>query len=238
MALQMADWLSLATLFVCFSIIVVLAKFFGRSGLFAYSSVAMIVANIQVLKLTKYSFFNHEVALGTVVFATTFVVDNIMIEYFGAKNAKKSVWLSFVIYLFFVVSMKLAIMHPVVQNGECCDLSRELTAIFSPGFVLFMSSVLAYFAGQFCDIFVFVLLKKVKQLVVKSFISMSISTFVDNAVFSIFAWIIFASSPISWNELWNTYIINLYVLRLVVVLACIPLIKVIETVGVDRVREF
>lgn len=231
----MADLLSLTTLFVCFSTIIILARFFGKNGLFAYSAVAIIIANTQVLKLTKYSFFDHAVALGTVVFATTFVVDNIMIEYFGSKNAKKSVWLSFTVYLFFVISMKLAISHPVVQSGECCDLSGELSAVFSPGFVLFISSILAYFAGQFCDIFVFSLLKKIKRLTLKSLISMSISTFVDNAVFSVFAWIIFATHPISWNELWNTYIINIYILRLIVVLTCIPLIKLIEMIGVKRV---
>ena len=231
----MADLLSLATLFVCFFTIIVLARFFGKNGLFAYSAVAIIIANTQVLKLTKYSFFDHAMALGTVVFATTFVVDNIMIEYFGSKNAKKSVWLSFIVYLFFVVSMKLTILHPVVQSGQCCDLSAELSSVFSPGFILFISSVLAYFSGRFCDIFVFSLLKKIKQLTIKSFISMSISTFVDNAVFSLLAWIVFNPNPISWNELWNTYIINVYILRLIVVLTCIPLIKLIEIIGVKRV---
>lgn len=231
----MAELLSLTTLLVCFSTIIILARFFGKSGLFTYSAVAMIVANTQVLKLTKYSFFDNAVALGTVVFATTFVVDNLMIEYFGSKNAKKSVWLSFAVYLFFVTSMKLAISHPIVQSGGCCDLSGELFAVFSPGFVLLVSSILAYFSGQFCDIFVFSLLGKIKKLALKSLISMSISTFVDNAVFSFFAWIVFATHPISWNELWNTYIINIYVLRLIVVLACIPLIKLIEVIGVKRV---
>lgn len=234
----MADLLSLSTLVICFFTIIVLAKFFGQSGLYAYSAVAVIVANMQVLKLTKYSFFDHEVALGTVVFATTFAVDNILIEYFGSKSARKSVYLSFAVYLFFVICMKIAIMHPEVCGSESCDLSRELSAVFSLGPALFASSILAYFAGQFCDIFVFSLLRKIKKLYIKSMVSMPVSAFADNAVFSIFAWIIFSDRPISWNELWNTYIVNLYILRLVVVLMCIPLIRLVEFIGVNRVREF
>lgn len=238
MVSSMADLLSLTSLIICFSTIIALARFFGQCGLYTYSAVAMIVANTQVLKLTKYSFFNHEVALGTIVFATTFVVDNILIEYFGKKAARRSVYLSFIIYLFFVVSMKLTILHPVVQNSQSIDFSQELATIFSPGIALFVSSALAYFSGQFCDIFIFSLLRKIKKLYIKSMISMSVSTFVDNAVFSIFAWMVFSDHPIGWNELWNTYIINLYVLRLVVVLMCIPFIKLVEFIGVNCVREF
>lgn len=234
----MADILSLCTLLTCFSTIVILLRFFGKSGLFAYSAVAIIISNIQVLRLTKYSFFSHEVALGTVVFATTFAVDNILIEYFGVKQAKRSVYLGFIIFLFFSVAMKIATWHPEVSNTGCSNYSKEIAVLFSQEFTLLTASIAAYLTGQFCDIFVFTLLHKISKLSLKSFISMAVSTFVDNVTFSVLAWIVFAKNPISWNELWNTYIINLYILRLAVVFACVPLVKMVKFIGVDRVREF
>ena len=214
-----------------------LSRFFGKSGLFAYSAIATIVSNIQVLKLTKYALFPHEVALGTVVFSTTFAVDNILVHHFGARTARKAVYLSFALFLFFSLVMKIAIMHPELPQNGCVNYSKELAAIFSHELPLFVSSVLAYLAGQFCDISVFTLLRKF-SLSVKSLCSMSISGFVDNLTFSVFAWVVFADNPISWNELWNTYIINLYLLRWIVIVTCVPLVKMVQMIGVEGVRKF
>lgn len=234
----MSSMLSLLTLAICFITIISLNYFFGKSGLLTYSAVVTIAANIQVLKLTKYSFFPHEVALGTVIFATIFAVDNILMQYYGEKIAKKSIYLSFAAYLFFVIIMQIAVAHPCVNNVGCTNYANELSIIFSPGIKLFISSVLAYFVGQFCDICLFKMFSKIKGLSIKSFFAMAISAFVDNAVFSALAWIVFSKHSISWNELWNTYIINLYVLRLIVVAMCVPFMKVVEMIGGNRVRKF
>ena len=65
---------------------------FAKSGLIVYSAIATITANIQVVKLTQYTLVNDPVALGTVVFATTFAVDNILTEYYGKNVAQKNIF--------------------------------------------------------------------------------------------------------------------------------------------------
>ena len=64
---------------------------FGEIGLYIYSAIAIIVANIQVLKLVKFSFFSEPIALGTVLFASTFLCTDILAEYYGAKKARINV---------------------------------------------------------------------------------------------------------------------------------------------------
>jgi uncharacterized PurR-regulated membrane protein YhhQ (DUF165 family) len=54
---------------------------------------------------------------------------------------------------------------------------------------------------------------------------MAISTFVDNCVFSILAWIVFADNPISLSSLWNTYIFITYGVRLIIAVLCVPLVR-------------
>lgn len=224
----MPELLSLSTLVVCFFAILFVTKVFGKEGLYAYSTVAIITANIQVLKLTTYSFAPGPVALGTVLFSTTFAVDNILNEYFGAKSAKKSVWISFFMYAFFMILMKIVILHPVVQHVECVNLHDAIRNLFSPTATLLIASLLSYIVGQYTDICVFSLLKKFlknKYLSLRSAISMAISSFVDNCVFSLLAWVILAENPISMSLLWSTYIFVTYIIRLIIAIMCVPLVK-------------
>lgn len=222
------ELLSFLTLLVCITTILLATKFFGRYGLYAYSAIVTITSNIQVLKLTQYSLISNPIALGTVLFSTTFAVDNILTEYYGEKAAKKGLYISFFGYMFFVIVMQIAVWHPAVINSECVNLHSELEKIFSPVFYLFISSLIAYFVGQRTDIFVYSLLKKIshgKFIALRSMISMAISAFVDNFVFSFFAWIIFAKNPISLTLLWKTYIFITYMIRLVIAALCVPLVK-------------
>ncbi|MDR2158033.1 MAG: queuosine precursor transporter [Holosporaceae bacterium] len=224
----MAELLSFSTLILCFLTILIMARFWGKNGLFAYATVAVIASNIQVLKLTKYALVNDPVALGTVLFSTIFAVDNILTEYYGAKTARKCVWMSFFCYLFFALVMKIAILHPIVYHSKCLNLHRELQNLFSPCFTFFISSLVSYIVGQMTDIFVFSSLKRIMKseyVSVRSLISMAISTFVDNCVFSILAWIVFADNPISLSSLWNTYIFITYGVRLIIAVLCVPLVR-------------
>ncbi|MDR3187242.1 MAG: queuosine precursor transporter [Holosporaceae bacterium] len=237
----MADLLSLLTLVICFASILTLMKCFGKNGLFVYSTIALIISNIQVLKLTKYTWIENPVALGTVVFSTIFAVDNILTEYFGAKEAKKCVWMSFAGYLFFVLVMKIATLHPFVEYPECINLHQEMDDIFSPSFPLFVSSIASYITSQQVDIHVFSGLKKLargKHLWSRSLTSMVISTFVDNFVFSVLAWMVFANHPVSWSSLWNTYIFVSYLVRLIIAALCVPLVRLARVFrGNDDVQE-
>ena len=224
----MPEILSLTTLIVCFVTILSFLKFFGKSGLLVYSTLAAVIANIQVVKLTQYTFAENPVALGTVVFSTTFAVDNILTEYYGKDVAKKCIWISFFGYLFFTICMKTAVMHPAVSSDECMNLHEELKKIFSPSGILFISSLISYLVSQFCDVTVFSFLKKLfkgKYITVRSFLSMSFSTFTDNFVFSICAWYIFAENPVSFPTLWKTYIFVTYFIRLIIAGLCVPLVR-------------
>ncbi|MDR2766168.1 MAG: queuosine precursor transporter [Holosporaceae bacterium] len=225
----MADLLSLLTLAVCFIAVLVLLKCFGGSGLLVYAAVAVVVSNLQVLKLTQYAFTEHPVALGTVVFSTIFAVDNILTEYFGKETAKKCVWLSFCAYLFFAVTMKIAVCHPPMPHSECLNLHREMESLFSPSLTILTSSLISYVLSQLIDIFVFSKLKKLtkgKYLSCRSLISMMISAFADNLIFSALAWVVFAECPVSWAVLWKTYICVTYLLRLFIAALCVPLVRI------------
>ena len=82
-------------LFFCFSSILIFLKIFGYIGLYIYSGIAVIAANIQVLKIVDFFYSPEPVALGTILFASIFLCTDILSEYFGKEKARQNVLIGF-----------------------------------------------------------------------------------------------------------------------------------------------
>ena len=92
-------------LIISFTSLLILLKFFGEVGLYVFTTVAVIVANIQVLKIVKFPFFTEPVALGTILFESTFLCTDILAEYYGTKSARKNILLGFSGFLLMTILM-------------------------------------------------------------------------------------------------------------------------------------
>ena len=65
-------------LLFCFSSILVFLKIFGYIGLYIYTAIAVIAGNIQVLKIVDFFYSIEPVALGTILFASTYFCTDIL----------------------------------------------------------------------------------------------------------------------------------------------------------------
>jgi len=75
-------------LLFCFSSILLFLKLFGYVGLYVYSALAVIIGNIQVLKTVDFFYSPEPVALGTVLFASTFLCTDIYLTLWQRKARK------------------------------------------------------------------------------------------------------------------------------------------------------
>jgi len=221
-------------LFICFSSILIFLKFFGEVGLYVYTTIAVIAANIQVLKIVKFSFFIEPVALGTVLFASTFLCTDILAEYYGAKSARKNILLGFSGFLLMTILMLFTIGFKPLNEITSADkyawalsIQENLLGVFMPLPIFFAASMIAYLSSQFFDVWFF---EKISQFTNKKFLwirnnfSTIISSLIDNTIFSIFAWIIFNPNPLDFNTVLFTYILGTYVLRIFIALLDTPII--------------
>jgi uncharacterized integral membrane protein (TIGR00697 family) len=223
---QPPEMLWILTLVSCFTCIFLLNRFFGPSGLYVYIVVAIIGANIQVLKAVKFSLYPAPVALGTILFSSAYLATDILGEEFGPKVARRGVWLGFIGYLFFVIVMFLTLgFTPLTpeQAGEemawALPFHDYIAALFTPQAALFAAGMIAFLTSQFHDVWLFDLLKRKtrgKQLWMRNNVSTMISALIDNTVFSVLAWIVFAASPLPFKTVLVTYIFGTYWLRLIV----------------------
>ena len=209
-------------LLFCFSSILIFLKLFSFAGLYVYSALAVIIGNIQVLKTVDFFYSPEPVALGTVLFASTFLCTDILSEHFGKDKAQKNVLIGFVSFLFITIVMLITIGFNPSANDWAQD---SLVNIFTPMSRFFIASMIAYLTSQYFDVWIY---SNIKNLTMNRFLwlrnnlSTILSSLVDNTVFSILAWIILNPNPETFYNVIMIYIFGTYILRIFIALIDTP----------------
>src|SRR5574344_2823382 len=98
---MMNELLLIFSLIFIFGTVLFGYKFFGTTGLYCISIVATLLANIEVVILVNA--FGMEQTLGNVLFASTFLITDILSECEGKKAANKAVWMAVMASAFFLI---------------------------------------------------------------------------------------------------------------------------------------
>jgi len=214
----------LLMLFFCFLSILFFLKLFGYVGLYVYSALAVIIGNIQVLKTVDFFYSPEPVALGTVLFASTFLCTDILSEHYGKEKAKKNVLIGFVGFLFVTIIMLITIGFKPSAN----DWSQEsLSNVFTPMSRFFIASMIAYLISQYFDVWIYNAIKNVTKsrfLWLRNNLSTILSSLLDNTVFSLLAWIVLNPDPETLYNVIMIYIFGTYILRILIALIDTPFI--------------
>ncbi len=218
------EMICLLTFFVQVILLLFMLKSFGPSGLFVYMCIAVVLGNVQVMKLGQFDSYPKGIALGTVTFSTIFLCTDILNEYYGKIVAKKSIYLTFISMILGFVLMFLTLAHKPVDG----DMGHEaMKYLFSPAPRLFVASLIAYLSSQMIDVLIYSALKKMtpsKLIWMRAFLSLSIAALFDNFIFSIFAWRILSPNPIPYETLMYSYVLGGYGIRLMCAILSIPVI--------------
>ena len=226
-------------LILSFLSILVFLRLFGYIGLYVYSAIAIIAANIQVLKQANFNFFSSinekiipfyepsPIALGTILFASTFLCTDILSEYYGKEKARKNVLIGFCSFFLMTILMLVTIGIQPAEDEWVSMVQESLAILFTPMTSIFVASMIAYLISQYFDIWFFSYLKTVssnKLLWLRNNISTALSSLIDNTIFSIFAWIILNPNPFPLSDCIMTFILGVYLLRVFIALLDTPFI--------------
>lgn len=228
-----AEVVTLWSYLLCAATIFALLRFQGLIGLYIYNVLAIVIANIQVLAFTQYQSFAEPVALGTVLFTTTFFVNDVIAEHYGTAAAKKSVLLGFWGQIIVTCWMILTLSHPLpnMENASNAVLEAQqnhlaMLRIFAPSLRILAASLISYFCSQWLDILIFSKMRKLtggKFLWLRQNVAMFISGALDTFLFSFLAWMLFSETAISWKELIFTYFISAQIMRFALNITFTPL---------------
>ncbi len=198
-------WLGLMA--VNFAIIMLLYRWLGQIGILLWIPIAVIIANIQVIK--AIDLFGLHATLGNIVYGTTFLVTDILSENHGKKAARLAVYIGFVSLIAATVLMNIALAF--VPSAE--DFSQEsLNIIFSLLPRIAVGSLLAYLVSQLHDVWSYAAWHS--RLPAKSFIwlrnlaSTLVSQALDSLIFTFIAfWGVFETS-VFWEIVFTTYVLK------------------------------
>lgn len=218
------------TFLFCLLSIIIFAKSCGLYGLYIYNSISVCLANIQILHLTKYYFFDATIPLGTVIFTTTFFASGIITETYGKKAAQKGVLIYFLSYLFFSLSMLISLAHSPSNGIISKEFSgyidknyNALLQVFLPSVRILVASLVAFGASQLCDIWVF---SKIKEFTKGRFLwfrqgsAMFFSSIIDHILFSYIAFYFFSDVKPPLEIFFKGYVIGSYIIRIIVIVLC------------------
>lgn len=220
-------WLIL--LVAAFLSVLGMLRAFGEAGLYVYIAIATLAANVQVLKPVQFLFYDAPIPLGTLLFATTYLCTDILNEYFGPRSARRGVLLGFAGFLLWTLLMLLTIGFQPLGTTEsgAFDAHDAIATVFTPAPVFFLAGMTAYLVSQFTDVLLYQLIRKRtggRFLWLRNNLSTALSALLDNAVFSILAWIVLAEQPLDWRTVVVTYIFGTYLIRLAVAVLDTPVI--------------
>ncbi len=205
------ELLWLAMLLANFLLIIAAYKLFGKWGLIMWIPISVIVANIQVIQTIEL--FGLVATLGNIVYATSFLVTDILSENYGKEDAKKAVWIGFFSLISMTLLMNLALYFLPLQGDEFAATTHEsLSTIFELMPRIAIASLTAYLVSQRHDIWAFHFWKKrfssPGQLWVRNNLSTMVSQLLDSVVFTLIAfWGVFETGVL-WEIFITTYLLK------------------------------
>ncbi len=201
-------WLVL--LLVNFGLILAVFRLFGSRGLYVWVAVTVIAANIQVVKTVEL--FGFTATLGNIVYASSFLITDILSENYGVAGARRAVFYGFASVIGFTILMQLSLFFEAAP----VDFAQESLAVifgFLPRIVL--ASLLAYGVSQFHDVWAYAFWKRLlpdrRYLWIRNNASTVVSQLIDSAVFATVAFVGVFDRSVFLEILVTTYLFKVVV---------------------------
>ena len=211
-------------MFIIFLFTIIAYRLFGKIGLYTWMAIALVIANMQVLKTVEM--FGWVTALGNVIYGTTFLATDILSENYGKKDAKKAVYTGFFILIALTTIMQLT-LYFIPHESDFASPALETIFGFMPRIVI--ASLTAYIVSQLHDVWAFAFWKNKfegKHLWLRNNFSTMTSQLVDNVVFTLIAFVGFFGlfgweQVFEWSIILQIFIVS-YVMKFVVAVCDTP----------------
>ena len=144
------ELLLIISLIILFGGVLATLRLFGRAGLYTFSAIATVVANIEVMIMVDA--FGMEMTLGNILFASTFLVTDILSELYGKKYAQKAVNLGiFSSVLFLLISQSWLLYIPNSSDWAM----PSMRALFTNTPRILLASLIVYALAQTFDVWLY-----------------------------------------------------------------------------------
>lgn len=195
---------------VNFALVLLIYRLFGKTGLFVWIGFSTVLANLQVVKTIEI--FGLTATLGNSMYASAFLVTDIINEKYGKAEAKKAVWLGFFTLLAMTLIMQMVLLFEPHESDFAHPHLAELYGLLPK---VALGSLAAFLISQFLDVHLFSWIRSKfpsdRQFWIRNNGSTLLSQFIDTLVFTSIAF--YNEFPM---DIWIEIFITTYVLKSIV----------------------
>ena len=140
----------LLNLVVIYGGVLVFYRFWGRAGMFCWTALSAILANIEVMLMVDA--FHLEQTLGNILFASSFIVTDILSENEGKEQANRAVSLGIAVSVMFILISQMWLLFVPSESDWAMPYFKEL---FSNTPRIALSGLVVYAIVQRFDVWMY-----------------------------------------------------------------------------------
>ncbi|MCC6285034.1 MAG: queuosine precursor transporter [Phycisphaerales bacterium] len=165
------------------------------------SITSLVMANVLGVKIFSYETgwtlggkpFNVEHTVGMLPFPVTFLLTDLLNEYYGKKAARRVAWISFFMAALAFVFIQIALTMPTLEGIPGTATDAAFRNIFASASLMYVASLMAFLGGSMLDIVLFGFFKRLtgdRYIWVRTTGSTVISQMVDSLLVTfLFFWV-------------------------------------------------
>lgn len=138
------------TVLIYLGSVLLLYKFFGKNGLFAFAIFGTLLGNIAVCKCVDI--FGVSTTAGNVLYASTFLVTDILSEKYGKKDASRAVAYSFSIMMLWMLGTQMIMLFEPNGNDY---INGSLQVVFGLVPRITIASLIGFLVSQNLDVYLY-----------------------------------------------------------------------------------
>ncbi|MFQ6051206.1 MAG: queuosine precursor transporter [Candidatus Hydrothermarchaeota archaeon] len=224
---NLISWILLTLGVVAISAI--FAEIYGVEIAIGVFAALTVIANVLAFKIVNFAIFS--VPSAVIIYASTFLMTDIVGERFGKKYARNAVWSGFIANLIYVLAATIAVKwEPAPFMSADSVLAFDKVLGFAPRVVF--ASMVAYLISQHHDVFAFHWWKektKGKHLWLRNNASTMVSQAIDTTIFITLAF--YGSMPLL------PMIIGQYTVKVLIAMIDTPFIYAVNFLADYAVRS-
>lgn len=144
------ELVTIASVFVFFGGLVAFFRLFGKTGIFAWTAICTIAANIEVLILVHA--FGMDTTLGNVIFASSFLATDMVSELYGKKEANRCVKIGIAANVTFIlISQSWFLYIPTPED----TMAEPIRTVFANTPRIMLASLFAYVVCELYDVWAY-----------------------------------------------------------------------------------
>ena len=130
--------------------VLVFYRFFGKNGLYAFAIFAALLGNIAVCKCVDI--FGLSTTAGNVLYASTFLVTDILSEKYGKRDAALAVSYSLTIMILWMAGTQLILLF---KPNESDYINESLKVVFGLVPRITIASLIGFICSQYLDVLLY-----------------------------------------------------------------------------------